>query len=73
MLGDCFNYGYGVSSNFDESVKCYQKAVDLGDEYAKNKLEELFVNESYTKFEFDEIEKSVVIYILMRFLEILTD
>ena len=63
LLGDCFNYGYGVSSNFDESVKWYQKAVDLGDEYAKNKLEELYANESYARFEFGDFEGALRMYL----------
>ena len=62
-LGDCFNYGYGVSSNFDESVKWYQKAADLGDEYAKNKLEELYANESYIRCKFGDVAGALRMYL----------
>lgn len=38
-LGQCYNYGYGVSEDLQEARRLFQKALDLGNKTAKSLLE----------------------------------
>jgi len=40
-IGICYDNGQGVERNFNEAMSWYMKAADLGNEDAKEKINEL--------------------------------
>lgn len=50
MVGCCYRFGYGVQKNLQQAKSWYKKAVDAGDEYAKECYQQLLEDEKYGVF-----------------------